>query len=144
MKRISDLSTKIEATPTFEEKEEPHKDPDLIAKKHLPQNVEVFEISGPFFFAVADRLKDLTTHLEKSPKVFILRMGKVPIIDATGMNALKEFHHHCQKGATTLILSGIRGQPEASIKKFGIDKLIGKENIFPNIDAALQHARRLI
>lgn len=147
MKRMSDLSTKISVTPMFEEKEEEDpekKDPDAISKKQLPSGVEVYEISGPFFFGVADSLKDVLHNLKKPPQVFILRMRKVPVIDATGMHALKEFYYKCKKDKTILVLSGVDGQPKESLKKFGVEELVGKENIFPNIDKALKRAGELV
>lgn len=141
VKRMSDISTKIAVTPLLEEKTEEYpdeRDPHAISKKQVPPGVEVYEINGPFFFGVAGLLKEVLVNLEKPPKFFILRMRKVPIIDATGMDALKEFQRGCHKRGTTLVLSGVHGQPKESIEKFGLSELIGNENIFPHIDAALQ------
>jgi SulP family sulfate permease len=143
MKRMSEIPAKVFATPRFEE--EPEKtDPDAIAKKHIPDHVEVYEINGPFFFGVADSLKDILSNLEKPPKVFILRLRKVPLIDATGMHALREFYDKCKKDHTLLILSGVHGHLQETIEKFGLDKLIGKENIFPHIDLALARSSELL
>lgn len=147
VKRMSDLSTKISVTPLFEEKTEEYpekKDPDAISKKNVPPGVEIYEINGPFFFGVADHLKDLLLNFEKPPKVFILRMRKVPIIDATGLHALKEFYFKCKKRNTILILSGVIGQPKESITKYGLAEIIGEQNIFPHIDLALNQAKKLV
>src|SRR2546423_11544730 len=57
-------------------------DPNALDRRDVPAGVEVFEINGPFFFGVADRLKDTLKGLERPPKVFILRMRRVPAIDA--------------------------------------------------------------
>src|SRR5688572_29754404 len=81
-------------------------DPNSMARRDVPAGVEVYEINGPFFFGVADRLKDTLRGLERPPKVFILRMRHVTAIDATGMHALDEFHDKCRKQHTTLLLSG--------------------------------------
>ncbi len=142
MKRMSDLSPKVSTAIQVEEEEE--KDRDAISKKHIPPHTEVYEITGPFFFGVADSLKDILHNLEKPPKVFILRMRHVPIIDASGMHALKEFYYKCQKDNTILLLSGVKDRPLESLKKFGLADLIGRKNIFPHIDAALKHASVLI
>jgi SulP family sulfate permease len=58
-------------------------DPGAIALRDVPAGIEVFEINGPFFFGVADRIKDTLKGLEKPPKVFILRMRRVNAVDAT-------------------------------------------------------------
>jgi SulP family sulfate permease len=100
--------------------------------------------TSKLFFGVADSLKDVLHNLEYPPKVFILRMRKVPVLDATGMHALSEFHAKCKKEGTTLLLSGVQGQPKKNIEEFGIEELIGSENIFPHIDVALIRARELV
>lgn len=147
MKRMSDYSKTVQLTALFKEQtsEFPERsDPDAIAHKKVPVGVEVYEIQGPFFFGAADMLKDLLVNLEKPPKVFILRMRHVPLIDASGMNALREFYHKCHNNKTILLLSGIHGQTEKDLKSFGMTRLIGESCIFPHIDAALAKASQLI
>lgn len=146
MKRMSDCSKTISLTKLF--KETPSEffekyDPDALTHKVVPAGVEVYELQGPFFFAVADVLKDLLNNLEKAPKVFILRMRFVPFIDASGMHALKEFYHKCKRSHTTLLLSGVKGQTEVDLERFGLTALIGKEYIFSHIDAALAKSEQL-
>lgn len=146
MKRMSQFSKTISLTLLFHESQDefPEKDdPDAISKKELPPGVEVYEIQGPFFFGAADMLQDLLANFEKAPKVFILRMRHVPMIDASGMNALREFYQKCRRQNTSLLLSGIHGQTEKDLKKFGLAPLIGEDQIFPHIDAALAKAREL-
>ena len=119
-------------------------DPDSIANRDIPAGVEVYEINGPFFFGVADRLKDVLQDLERPPKVFILRMRRVPVIDATGMHALDELHNKCRKQKTHLLLSGVHAQPMLAMTAYGLIQKIGEENLFENIDDALIRARQII
>lgn len=146
IKRMGDLSDSVLMSKLLHEESEEFTekgDPDAISKKKVPTGVEVYEINGPFFFGVADRLKDLLHTIQSPPKVFILRMRKVPVIDASGLQALKEFHLKCRKESTVLVLSGVRGELAISFKKFGLEEIVGKENIFPHIDAALARAHDL-
>lgn len=142
MKRMADVPTLVTAAKDIEEEEV--LDLDAIEKKVVPKGVEVYEIQGPFFFGVADSLKDILSNLERPPKLFILRLRNVPVIDATGMHALREFYYQCKKDGTRLLLSGVQSKPKESLKKFGIIKLIGKENLFSNIDHALEAAKRYL
>ena len=119
-------------------------DPNSLATRDVPAGVEVYEINGPFFFGVADRLKDTLKGLEKPPKVFILRMRRVPAIDATGMHALDEFYNKCRRQHTTLILSGVHAQPMYALAKYGLLDKLGEAHLFGNIDDALNKARQLI
>lgn len=141
MKRMSEFSKSIPLTQLFQE---PGLDHDAISKKHVPPGVEVYEIQGPFFFGAADMLKDLLVNLQAPPKVFILRLRHVPMIDASGMNALREFYEKCRNSKTRLLLSGVHGHTEKDLQRFGMTKQIGEEHIFPNIDAALKASERLV
>lgn len=120
------------------------KDPNAIALRDVPPGVEVYEINGPFFFGVADRLKDTLSGLELPPKIFILRMRHVPAIDATGMHALDELHAKCRRRGTKLLLSGVHAQPMLAMTQYGLVDRVGVDNMFGNIDEALDFARTLV
>lgn len=146
MKRTSELSSTVTLSRFAEENGEllEEKDPDAISKKKVPLQVEVYEINGPFFFGIADSLQNILPNLEKKPKVFILRMRKVPAIDATGLHALDDFYDKCKREGITLVLSGVKDILAEEFEKVGIDEKVGRENIFPHIDAALKRAEELI
>ncbi|MCE9547717.1 MAG: sulfate permease [Planctomycetia bacterium] len=120
------------------------KDPNAVTRREVPSGVEIYEINGPFFFGIADRLKDTLQTMERPPKVFILRMRKVPAIDASGIHALEEFYEKCRRQGTVLLLSGVHAQPLFVFTQLGLGKLIGSENMFENIDDALDRAHELL
>ena len=147
MKRMSDFSKTIQLTNLFRENgaEFPERtDPEAISNKNVPAHVQVYEIDGPFFFGAADMLQDVLSNLQTQPKVFILRMRHVPIIDASGMHALKEFYYRCQKSHIQLLLSDIHGHLQLVLRKFGMNQLIGDQNIFPDINSALVRADQIL
>jgi len=119
-------------------------DPNAISRRDVPPGVEVYEVNGPLFFGVADRLQDTLRGLEKPPKVFILRMRRVPAIDASGLHALEEFYKKCRHQGTTLVLSGVHAQPLSAFMQVGFDKTVGRGNMFGNIDNALNRAREIV
>ncbi len=119
-------------------------DPDAINKKNVPEGVEVYEINGPFFFGVADNLITTYEYMIKKPKVFILRMRKVPAVDATGVHALENFYMACVKRNTQLVLSGVNNDPYNTLKKMGFINIIGEENVTNHIDKALIRASEII
>ena len=148
MKQMSDLSDVVSTARYFEEEKEEVEtslqDPDAIYRKEVPPGVEVYEINGPFFFGVADRLKNLLNELERPPKIFILRMRRVPTIDASGMHALEEFYLECTRQGSILLLSGVKRGPLRSLRRYKLDELIGEDHIFSNINAALEFSRELL
>ena len=119
------------------------KDVREITPADVPRGVEVYEIDGPFFFGVADRLKDTLNQVERPPKVFVLRMRRVPHIDATGLHALAEFHAKCRRQGTRLLLSGVHAQPLFAFARAGFDRVVGAESMFETVDEALAEAGRL-
>lgn len=112
-------------------------DPDSIHHKSIPAGVEVYEIQGPLFFGVAEKLVDTLLLFETPPKIFILRMRYVPLIDAAGLHALEVLHERLLQHQTLLILSGVNPQVRRFIAQSHIDEKIGVENIVDHIDKAL-------
>ena len=109
----------------------------------IPSGVEVYEIDGPFFFGLASRIEELENRKDSDTKVSIIRMRKVPFIDSTGVNNLRNLCERTRKRGVTVILSGVTEKVQASLVKFGVHEEIGEENIFPHIIPALKKAREL-
>lgn len=124
--------------------EEDRVDQNRISQKNIPEEVEVFEINGPFFFGAADKFKDTIRGLEKKPKVLILRMRHVPTIDATGLSALENVFSLSKQDGTRIVLSGLQPRPFKRLKRAGVLKYIEDKNIQPTIDHALDRARQLL
>lgn len=106
----------------------------------IPAGVEVYEINGPFFFGLASRFEEMEKMKAPGTTVRIIRMRKVPFIDSTGINNLRNLCERTRKRGVTVILSGVTDKVRASLEKFGVDKEIGAENIFPHIVPALAKA----
>jgi SulP family sulfate permease len=70
-------------------------------------------------------------------------MRKVPFIDSTGINNLRNLCERTRKRGVTVILSGVTDKVLASLQKFGVDQEIGADNIFPHIVPALKKADQL-
>ncbi|MBE5942135.1 MAG: STAS domain-containing protein [Lachnospiraceae bacterium] len=138
MKRMSDV-TNVESWKYIENGME---DSDAIDLKVVPENTLVYEISGPLFFGAADKL--LSIELSKKTNCLILRMRSVSAIDATAVNSIEKLIAECKQKGITIILSHVNEQPESVLKKSGIYDIVTKNNICPNIDAALERAAELV
>jgi sulfate permease, SulP family len=117
---------------------------DLVEDKYqVPKGVEVFEITGPLFFGAAYKFQDAMKYLEKHPKVLIIRMRHVPIIDATGIQVLQEVTRQLKKHHTKLMISEVNSQQVLKeLKDSRLLFAIGKGNIFETLEKALEKAER--
>ena len=116
---------------------------DLVEDKYkIPKGTEVFEITGPLFFGAAYKVKDAMRYLEKHPKVLIIRMRHVPLIDATGIQVLQELNNDLKKHDTKLILSEVNSQQVLKeLKDSRLLFAVGKGNVFETLEEALEKAK---
>ena len=110
----------------------------------IPENVEVYEINGPYFFGAGNRFEDIMARYGNRPKVRIIRMRKVPFIDSTGLHNLENLCLMSQKEGITIVLSGVVPKVEQVLKNNGFNQLLGEENICNHIDLALARAREIV
>jgi SulP family sulfate permease len=116
---------------------------DLVdGKFQIPEYLEVFEITGPLFFGAAYKFKDAMRYLKKHPKVLIIRMRHVPIIDATGIQTLKEVYNESKQRHTKIILSEVHSQQvRKELQDTRLLFAIGKGNVKNSFEEALERAR---
>ncbi len=99
------------------------RDPDEYTRRQrLPKGVEVFELRGPLFFGVANRLNDALHRIGPMPKAFILILRDVPLVDATGASALEEFLSRCQRHGTSVYLAEMSRPVRALLSSMGVLK----------------------
>jgi SulP family sulfate permease len=106
------------------------------------RHIEIYEITGPFFFGVADMLQHTLRNLARPPKILILRMGSVPVIDSTGITALESFVSQCRSQKIKLLISEIQEQPRKALQKSGFIQELGAECFIGAIDEAIDAAVR--
>ncbi|MBO9698364.1 MAG: sulfate permease [Sphingopyxis sp.] len=99
---------------------------DIDQRDDLPPGVEVFRIAGPFFFGVAGELLDTLRRVGQSPRVIILRMRLVPLLDASGAQAFGEFVEQARLAGARVIVSGVQPQPRAMLGRIGLGEAAGR------------------
>ncbi len=99
---------------------------DMHQRDTLPAGIEVFRINGPFFFGVAGKLLDTLRRVGATPKGIILRMRLVPLLDASGVQALEEFVEQARVSGSKVILSGVQPQPRSMLERVHLGSASGK------------------
>jgi SulP family sulfate permease len=133
MKRMSDV-TEVEGWKYVDDED----DPDSISLRVVPKHTLVYEISGPMFFAAADKILKIAVH--EDTKCLVLRMRSVSAIDATAMHSLEELYSKYEKKGIKIVLSHVNEQPKLVMDKSGFSEKIGAENFCSHIDEALERA----
>lgn len=111
----------------------------------IPEDVEVYEINGPYYFGVGNRFEEIMGALHKKrPKVRIIRMRKVPFVDSTGIHNLTNLCIMSQNEGIQIILSGVNPTVNAVLQKAGFYDLVGEANICSHINLALERAKELL
>lgn len=110
----------------------------------IPKDVMIYEINGPLFFGTIRKFELAMERTKNNYKVLILRMRNTLYLDAGGIRALEQCKAACDRKGITIVLSGIHTQPFMLCEKTGMTEKIGRENIFDNINAALERAKELV
>ncbi len=116
-------------------------DTDSLDLRVIPKAVRVYEISGPMFFGVADKILEIT--LKDFTKCLVLRMRSVNALDATAMNSLEALYKKCKDNDVQLVFSHVNAQPLKVMKKCGFVELLGENRFCNHIDDALALASEL-
>ncbi|HEX4999197.1 MAG TPA: SulP family inorganic anion transporter [Terriglobia bacterium] len=108
--------------------------------EHCPQ-VTILSVDGALFFGAARKFEQEILEYVPGVRQLILRMGRVPMMDATGEKALRGITESCRKHAVTLRVTGLQPQPTNVVSATGLVEMIGASNMYartgPAIDAAI-------
>lgn len=107
----------------------------------LPPGVAASLIRGPFFFGVAMRLGETLDRIGATPKVLILRLRAVPIIDATGVSALQNMIERCERNGTKVIVTALQPQPERILGDMGV---LARVTRAPDFASAIEMAKKIV
>ena len=134
MKRMSEV-TDVEGWRYVDDED----DADSLSLREVPKHTLVYEVSGPLFFGVADKIMHIA--YKDTDQCIVVRMRSVNAIDATAMHALEELYANCCKKGVQLIFSHVNEQPMLIMHNSGFYDKVGAENFCVHIDEALERAK---
>ncbi len=106
-----------------------------IDREH-PDNVLLLRISGPLFFAAAERIfNELSARIEPFDKI-ILQWDAVPVLDAGGLNAFLHFVEHLPEDKT-LMISAVPFQPLKTLARAKVVPIEGRLAFYTSLDEAI-------
>ena len=99
----------------------------------LPPGTVVYAMEGPFFFGAAERLETTLESIHGHASLLVLRLGRVPFIDATGLQTLWDLYDNCKRHKTRLVLCEARPNVLEKLKRAGLVNRIGDANVLGDI-----------
>jgi len=104
---------------------------------HHHDNAAVYYLSGPLFFAAVRRLHEAVEKHDNADARLILSMRGVPLIDATGVEVLREIFHRQQAGGGDLLLAGVDSRVESLLRRSGFLDEFGPQRVYWGTDEAI-------
>jgi SulP family sulfate permease len=144
MKRMSDMVTVRDFSDRTRGEEENGEELFEEELSGIPEGITLYEINGPLFFGAAHKFNQTITDIHQSPGVMIIRMRRVPFVDATGMYHLKEAVKSMVSRNVIVIMSGVNPGVRSELEKADIHSLIGRDNILSNIGDAIKRAKEVV
>ena len=117
--------------------------PHVLQGRIVPPYVSLLRIHGPFLFGTTEKLVEATVNIEAFEPVVILRLRNMTAIDATGIHAIETFAKRLHESGRALILCGAMQQPSKLLHGKWFLDCVGRENIMPNVQAALDRAQEV-
>ena len=108
--------------------------------EQLPNDVVVYGIDGPLFFGGASNLEHALVSSHTLPRVLIIRLGRVPFMDVTALNALEEVATTLQKRGVRVMLSEANVRVSGKLHNAGLTELLGADAVHASLTAALRCA----
>lgn len=103
-----------------------------------PANVLVYRIDGPFFFGAAEKLEATVERAQLHVDTVVIRLGRVPFMDATGMYTLTEIIERFQRRGIRVLLVEIQPRLARMLERADVISLAGPGNVFADLSSALK------
>ncbi len=141
LKRSSESTTGklLEAIEADERISDKNTDTNISWEMSLPHTTKVYEIEGPFFFAVADLLADVLNHFDPLPSTLIMRMRSVPFVDSTAVNALKRFVAQCKSKNVNLFLAELKPGVRSYLEEADFFDAFPRDHVIVSLEQIIGH-----
>jgi SulP family sulfate permease len=105
----------------------------------LPADVAVYSIDGPFFFGSVDSLERALSWSRDEPRHVVLRLERVPFIDATGLKRLESTIAHLRGRRIEVLLAGANMAVLRKLVRAGIVRRDAPDVYFKDLSDAFRH-----
>jgi SulP family sulfate permease len=116
----------------------PAEDGEGAPQAALPPNALVYRIDGPFFFGAAEKLESTVERAQLHVDTVVIRLGRVPFMDATGMYTFTEILERFRRRGIRVVLVEIQDRLARTLARAQVLDLVGQGNVFPDLPSAIR------
>ncbi len=132
MKKIGDLTAERSVVRSL--LKEKAWDDELDFPEYLKEEVFIKHIKGPLFFGSTSNFQQLARQIPNTASTIIMRMGRMPYIDQSGLYAMEDVLIDLIKQGKKVLLVDTLKQPRYMLERIDIiPDLIPRDQIFKNI-----------
>ncbi|MBL4649165.1 MAG: SulP family inorganic anion transporter [Aureispira sp.] len=111
---------------------------DVDFPQELKEEVFVKYIKGPLFFGSTSDFQQLAKQIPKTATIVIIRMGKVPYMDQSGLYAMEDVLIDLVNNGKDVLLVNVPKQPKYMMERIDIiPDLVNENHIFSNFKECL-------
>jgi SulP family sulfate permease len=108
--------------------------------RKLPPNVMIYHIDGPIFFCSTKQALERADDIGSNIKKLIIDLARVPLIDMTGMVAMKDFLNSVADEGREVIVCGHKQVTDKIMKKLAGHRMEKSIQVVTSIDHALKES----
>lgn len=95
----------------------------------LPEDVMVYQVEGPLFYGAVETFERAMSDTGGTPGVLVIRLGRVPFIDATGLRTLENLIDNQHAKGNTVILTEANERVRRKLHRMGLVEKVGADNV---------------
>ncbi|MDQ0139830.1 SulP family inorganic anion transporter [Cupriavidus necator] len=109
----------------------------------MPPGVLVYSIDGPFFFGAVEACERALVQTHTEPRVLLIRLGRVPFMDMTGLQTLEAVIVTLQKRGVEVVLAEANARVREKLARAGVLAALGEGNYADSLAQATQRCAAL-
>lgn len=118
--------------------------PEVISSQLLPDNVMVYRIDGPLFFGTVEKAYDRYQFVHDHIHTLVIDMEHVPLIDMTGLVAMKSMLNTIAREGRVIILCGKKEITDKIMQKISGTPIVRTHiSTATSVKEAIQHIGHL-
>ena len=119
---------------------------DTEAPSFVVQGLLVYRVDGPLFFAnarhVEERVREILDAAPEPVRLVVLDAGAIFDVDYTAAQSLERLHAELESRGSDLAIAEPHEPIRKVLRRSGLLRAIGTENVFPTVGAAIEAYQR--